>query len=404
MDFDLTPEQRDLQRLCRQFADEVIEPYVMENRDLEWEGTQAERFPTEVWKAADEVGLRYMNVPEKYGGDDFIPDVLTQAVILEELSTADQAIAVGFHQLWKGCKLLREYPPSVQEEWFSRIVEEPTFVMAHLHTEPRGASDRWLPYNEPEANLDTTAVQDGDEWVINGQKIFASNSYEADLYTISVNTNPSVGIMDGTSALIVPRDAPGLEIGQIHESMGHRFMGQAEVLLNDVRVPEEYLLIRDTALRELGKIFVGGRVKAAAPIIGTGRGAYEAALRYAQERVQGGVPIAQHQMVKNRLAEMAVELETARTIVWRAAEAADRGRQEANRLAILARIHAAEATFDIARNAMEIHGGAGVMRAQGVERYMRDAATSLHLHGTQDIHKLKLANIDLGEGDPGTHG
>jgi alkylation response protein AidB-like acyl-CoA dehydrogenase len=144
-------------------------------------------------------------------------------------------------------------------------------------------------------------------------------------------------------------------------------------------------------------------VKIAARILGTGRDAFGRAIEYAQDRVQGGVPIIEHQMVQNRVAEMATNLETARSMAWRAAAAADEGQPDANKLGIIARIHAADAVLETAEHAVEIHGGAGTMRAQGIERLMRDAVVNMHLHGTQDIHKIKLVNELTGEGDPGTH-
>lgn len=185
--------------------------------------------------------------------------------------------------------------------------------------------------------------------------------------------------------------------------MGHRFDSNAEMHFDDVWVPEDHLLIEDTALQDVGQYFTGGRMKIAARILGTGRRAFEMALEYAQDRVQGGKPIVEHQMVQNRIAEMSTGLETARSTIWRAAASADAGRDSANRLGIVARIHAAEAVLDTAENAVEIHVDAGLMRAQGVEKLMRDAVVNMHLHTTQDIHKIKLVNELTGKGDPDTH-
>lgn len=410
MSFDRTPEQRDMQKLCRDFAESEIKPYVREHRDLEWEGSQDERFPAGVWEVAHEVGLHLLNVPEKYGGEELEPGVFTQAVMLEELSTGDHSIANGISTNWKLATLLRQFPEHLQDEWFPKMVEDPFFAMAHALTEPKGASDRWLPYNEPNGNMNTTAEKvrasghAGDEWVINGTKQFITNGWEADIVFVYANTDPSEGMLDGTSGpFLVPRDAPGVEIDRVNETMGHRFDSNAEIHFNDVRVPDDHLLIENTALRDVGQYFTGGRVKIAARILGTGRAAFEMAMEYAQDRVQGGKPIVEHQMVQNRLADMSTALETARSMTWRAAAAADDGRDNANRLGITARIFSADATLEIAENAVEIHGGAGAMRAQGIEKLMRDAVVNMHLHGTQDIHKIKLVNELTGKGDPGTH-
>ena len=404
MDFGLTQEQRDIQRMCREFAEKEIEPYVREHLDVEWEGTPEERFPAEVYEVADEVGLRVIGVPSEYGGDDWHPDVVTEVLMVEELAAGDHGIASAMHVNWKLCNLLRQYPEHLQAEWFPRIVEDPTFMMTHCLTEPKGASDRWLPYNEPDGNMNTVAEKDGDEWVIDGTKQFVTNSYEANLYFVYANTDPSKGMLDGTSGpFLVPGDTPGVTVARENQTIGHRFNSNSEFHFDDVRVPEDHLLIRDTALRDVGQYFRGGRVKVAAGILGTARAASEAGLEYAQDRVQGGKPIVEHQMIQRRIAEMATQLETARTIVWRAAEAADAGRDDANELAIIAKLFAADACMEIAQHCVEIHGGAGSMRPQGVERLMRDAVTNLHLHGTQDVHQIKLVNAIVGEGDPGTH-
>lgn len=404
MVFDLTAEQRDMQKLCREFAEEEIKPYVKENRNLEWEGSQDERFPAEVWELAHEIGLHLLNVPREYGGEELDPGVLTQALMLEELATGDHSIANGISTNWKLATLLRQFPKRLQDEWFPKMVDDPYFAMAHALTEPKGASDRWLPYNEPEGNMNTTAEKDGDEWVINGTKQFITNGWEADIIFVYANSSPDEGMLDGTSGpFLVPTETDGVEINRVNETMGHRFDSNAEMYFNDVRVPKDHLLIEDTALRDVGQYFTGGRVKIAARILGTGRRAFEMALEYAQDRVQGGKPIVEHQMVQNRIAEMSTNLETARSTIWRAAASADAGRDNANRLGIVARLHAADAVLDIAEDAVEIHGGAGSMRAQGIEKLMRDAVVNMHLHGTQDIHKIKLVNELTGKGDPGTH-
>jgi alkylation response protein AidB-like acyl-CoA dehydrogenase len=402
MDFELTAEQEDLQRLCRRFAREEIDPHVREHAETEWAGDPEERFPVELWERFEEVGLRAMNVPERYGGDDFSPGVLTQCLLFEELATPDIAIITAISNNWKLPKLLKKLPESVQDEWFPRLLEDPSFSMAQALTEPRGASDRWLPHDDPDVTLDTTAERDGDEWIIDGTKRFITGGYHADLYFTYVNTDPSVGMLDGTSLFLVPRDRPGVEVVRENETVGHRWDCNGEIHFSSVRVPEEHLIFRDSALSDIGDVFEGFRTKTAAKILGAGRGALEEALEYAKSREQGGGPIVDHQIIKDRIAQMGVELESARSTIWRAAAAADAERNNATRLGIIARLHAADAAFDIARHAVEIHGGTGSMRAARVERYLRDATTSLHLFGTQDIHKLKLADAIAERSDPGT--
>jgi alkylation response protein AidB-like acyl-CoA dehydrogenase len=390
MDFDLTQEQRDLQRLCRQFAEQEIRPYVEEHRVTEWEGTQDDRFPYAVWDVAHENGLHLMTVPEEYGGEGFDPDVRTQAIMLEELATGDHSIANGISTNWKLATLLRQFPEPLQDEWLPKMVDDPYFAMAHALTEPRGASDRWLPYNEPDGNMNTTAVKDGDEWVINGTKQFVTNGWEADIIFTYANSDPEQGILDGTSGpFLVPRETPGVEVSRVNETVGHRFASNAEMHFDDVRVPDDHLLIEDTALRDVGTVFSGGRVKVAARILGTGRAAFEAAFEYAHERVQGGTEIINHQAIGHDFAEMAIELQSARALMWTAARAIEHGAYTPD-LGPKVKVQTAEVAFDVAKRSLEKFGGLGIMMDYPAQKYLRDTAQYFHAGCGQEVLKEEI--------------
>ena len=155
-------------------------------------------------QGADEVGIRTLGVPEEFGGVELDPgsEVRTFALISEEIARGDSGLADKLVQNWKVSVLLRNLAPRhLQEKWFKRLTEDPQFLLAHCLTEPRGASDRWLPYNVPEAAMQTRAVKKNGEWVINGRKQFISNGYDAGLYVVYANTNPKVGMLQGTSTL-----------------------------------------------------------------------------------------------------------------------------------------------------------------------------------------------------------
>src|SRR5688572_3445723 len=175
--------------------------------------TPEDRLPRSILEAADKIGIRTLGVPEEFGGVelDTASEVRTFALIAEEIARGDSGLADKLVQNWKVSVLLRNLAPRhLQETWFPRLVEDPQFLFAHCLTEPRGASDRWLPYNVPEAAMQTRAVKQGREWVINGRKQFISNGYDAGLFVVYANTNPNVGMMQGTSSFLVPRDTPGL--------------------------------------------------------------------------------------------------------------------------------------------------------------------------------------------------
>lgn len=390
----LSEEQRQIWRMCRKFMDEVVIPFVRENRDREWLAPPEGRVPWELLRAADELGLRTLGVPEKYGGIKLGAPAQTFAIIAEELARGDSGFADMVCQNWKVAVLLSACAPQhLQDEWFPRFMEDPTFLMAHALTEPRGASDRWLPYNVPESNMHTKATFKDGFWVLNGRKQFISNGYDAKLYVVYTNTNPKVGIMEGTSSFLVPRGTPGFTIGPVHEKMGSRFMNNAELVFDDCRVPEDHLLVKDVALKKAGVYFRPGKILQAAKALGVGVAAFEDTVKYVQQHVQGGRLLIKHQIVAAALADMAIKLETVRAFTRYAARALDEGADDADQLCLMAKVYSSEAVFDVSKRAMELHGGSGVMREMGIEKHFRDAAIFLHMDGTNDIHRFKITKL-----------
>ena len=180
----LSEEQRMMRQSCRDFVDEVVLPYIKQNWQREWSMVPEERLPASILEGADKIGIRTLGVPEEYGGIELEKgtEVATFALIAEEMARGDSGLADKLVQNWKVSVLLRQFAPKhLQEKWFKRLVAEPKFLMAHCLTEPRGASDRWLPYNVPEAAMQTRAAKVDGGWVINGRKQFISNGYDASL-------------------------------------------------------------------------------------------------------------------------------------------------------------------------------------------------------------------------------
>jgi len=262
--------------------------------------------------------------------------------------------------------------------------------LAHCLTEPRGASDRWLPYNVPEAAMQTRAVKQNGTWVINGRKQFISNGYDAGLYVVYANTNPKVGMLQGTSSFLVPRDTPGLTIARCNETLGCRFMNNGELVFEDMRVPEDHLLTENDALGRAGVYFQPGKIIQAAKNLGVGVRAFEVTADYVQNYVQGGRILIKHQAVALRLAEMATAIEATRALTARAAEAVDAKTPEADALCNMAKMFASEQILKVAHHAVELHGGNGMMLDFGVEKLLRDAAIFPHMDGTIDISKFKI--------------
>ena len=281
-------------------------------------------------------------------------------------------------------------PRHLQEKWFKRLVADPQFLLAHCLTEPRGASDRWLPYNVPEAAMQTRAVKDGDHWMINGRKQFISNGYDAGLYVVYANTNPKVGMLQGTSSFLVPRDTPGLTVARCNETLGCRFMNNGELVFEEMRVPADHLLVENDALGQAGIYFRPGKIIQASKNLGVGVRAFELTSDYVQNYVQGGRILIKHQAVALRLADMATRIEAVRALLDRAAQAVDDNAADADTLCNMVKVFASEEIMKVAQHAMELHGGNGVMLDFGVEKIFRDAAIFLHMDATADISKMKI--------------
>ena len=389
----LSEEQRLMRQSCRDFVDDVITPFIRSNWQREWDMNPQARLPPEILKRADEIGIRTLGVPEEFGGVELErnSEVRTFALISEEIARGDSGFADKLVQNWKVSVLLRNLAPHhLQEKWFARLINDPQFLLAHCLTEPRGASDRWLPYNVPEAAMQTRAMKKNGEWVINGRKQFISNGYDASLYVVYANTNPKLGMLQGTSSFLVPRDTPGLTVARCNETMGCRFMNNGELVFEDMRVPEDHLLAENDALGKAGVYFRPGKIIQAAKNLGVGVHAFEAAAEYVQNYVQGGRTLIKHQAVALRLADMATRIEAVRALLERAAQAVDDDAPDAETLCNMVKLFASEEILKVAQHCLELHGGNGVMLDFGVEKIFRDAAIFLHMDATVDISKLKI--------------
>ena len=390
---ELSEEQRLMRDTCRAYIDDVVSPFIAKNWQQEWSMVPEERMPPEILKAADEIGIRTLGVPEEYGGMQFDDgtEVQTFALIAEEIARGDAGMADKLVQNWKVSVLLRNLASKeLQQKWFTRLVEDPNFLMAHCLTEPRGASDRWLPYNVVQANMDTTAELKGGEWVLNGRKQFISNGYDASLYVVYANTNRQVGMLQGTSSFLVPRDTPGMTITRCNETMGCRYMNNGEIVFEDCRVPEDHLLSKDVAMGKAGVYFAPGKIIQASKNLGIGVAAFERTAEYVQNYVQGGQILIKHQAVASHLGDMATRVDAVRAFVRYAARAVDAKAADADKLCNMVKVFASENILEVAKHAMELHGGTGVMLEAGIEKLFRDAAVFLHMDATVDISHFKI--------------
>jgi len=378
---------------CRAFVDDFVSPFIRRNWQREWLMDPDARLPAEILREADRIGIRTLGVPEEFGGVQLDPatEVRSFAVIAEEIARGDSGLADKLVQNWKVSVLLRRFAPRhLQERWFARLTADAGFLLAHCLTEPRGASDRWLPYNVPEAAMHTRAVLEGEHWVINGRKQFISNGYDAGLFVVYANTDPGVGMLQGTSSFLVPRNTKGLTIARCNETIGCRFMNNGELVFENLRLPPDHLLVEGDALGKAGIYFRPGKIIQAAKNLGVGMAAYERTAEYVQSYVQGGRVLIKHQAVALRLADMATRLCAVRALVREAARAVDEGAAEADALCNMAKVFASEEIMRVAQHAMELHGGSGAMLDFGIEKLFRDASIFLHMDATADISRFKI--------------
>ena len=389
----LSEEQRMMRQSCRDFVDDVVLPFIKQNWQREWSMVPEDRLPLKILEEAEKIGIRTLGVPEEFGGVELEKgtEVKTFALVAEELARGDSGLADKMVQNWKVSVLLRQFAPRhLQEKWFKRLVAEPQFLMAHCLTEPRGASDRWLPYNVPEAAMHTKAVKTNGGWVINGRKQFISNGYDASLYVVYANTNPKVGMLQGTSSFLVPRETKGFSVARCNETLGCRFMNNGEMVFEDMALPKDHCLVENTALSRAGVYFRPGKIIQGSKNLGVAVRAFEETAKYVQDYVQGGRILIKHQATAIRLAEMATKICAVRGMLREASRAVDDNAPEAEMLCNMVKLYASEAVLEVCKHAMELHGGNGTMLDFGIEKLYRDASMFLHMDGTVDVTKFKI--------------
>jgi len=401
MDFTLTEEQQRWRAVARDFSENTIRPDAGRRDRLP---TAAERIPWDWIRAADELGIRTLGVPERFGGAG--ADVLTLCLVGEELAAGDLGFAVIMDQCWKMAHILSDaMTPAQQQRFIPPFVADPEATLAIAITEPGAGSDHQGYYDGPDIDFRTAAVRDGDSYVINGTKRYISNGCMAKLYFVVARTDPSKRLREGGSVFIVPADTPGFRAGFFHEKSSQRLATNGTFHFENCRVPAQNLLGGEGALARLrGEFMPGSKAEAAATALGVGRAAYEYALGYAKQRVQGGALIVEQQAVAMMLAQMAMKLDAARTQIWKAAWLADRKHPEARLLGLLAKVNASETAFEACRLASEVLGGAAIMHDHPIEKYLRDATSFLHSDGTNQLCLLRSARAIAAGGEASLFG
>ncbi|GAA0454690.1 acyl-CoA dehydrogenase family protein [Halococcus dombrowskii] len=375
MAFQLSGEHEAIRTAVREFAEEEIVPVAREH-------DESGEYPEELRQEAAEYDFVAPNIPEEYGGAGM--DALAGSIVTEEFWRADPGIGSAVGSAGFGSDMLIEYGSEwMKEEWLPEIAAGEA-VSASAISEPAHGSNV--------AGIETRAEQDGDEWVIDGNKTWITNGSVADVAIVMTKTDPGAG-HQGITAFLVPTHLDGFSAEKIDNKLGIRASDLAELRLDDVRVPEENVVGEvNEGFYQLMEFFASGRTSVAAQAVGAAQGALDAAREYATEREQFDQPISEFQAIRHKLAEMATNVDAARSLAYRAASAVESDADDAVRLASMAKLFASEHAVDVADEAIQVFGGAGYVTDHPAERYYRDARITKIYEGTSEIQKNIIAD------------
>lgn len=380
MYFKTTDSHEELRKKIRQFAEEEVKP-------IAFMLDQENKFPSEIVKRLSEMELMGIPYEKEYGGSGL--DVISYAIAVEELSRVDGGTGV----ILSAHTSLGTYPIAA----FGTEEQKQKYLVPLAKGEKLGA----FGLTEENAGSDaggteTTAVLDGDNYILNGEKIFITNGGEADIYVVFAVTTPDIGT-HGISAFIIEKGWDGFTFGKHYDKMGIRSSATAELIFNNVRVPKENLLGKEGEGFKIAMATLdGGRIGIASQALGIAQGAYENALEYSKERVQFGKPICQQQIIAFKLADMATKLRAARFLIYSAAELKE-NHEHYSMEAAMAKQYASDVCLEIVNDALQIFGGSGYLKGMEVERAYRDAKICTIYEGTNEIQRIVIAANIIGK-------
>ncbi|MDR2610669.1 MAG: acyl-CoA dehydrogenase [Clostridiales Family XIII bacterium] len=384
MDFQLTEEHDMIRDTVRDFAENRCGPGA-EERD------ENEEFPVDLWHEAAELGLSGITFPEDFGGAGM--DYISYAICVEELSRVDPSmgVTISAHSSL-GSNPINLFGTDEQKEKYLTPLATGEKLGAFGLTESMAGTDA--------SGTRTTAVLDGDEYVINGSKLFITNGYYADTYVITAQMDKEKG-NKGISMFIIEKDTPGFTFGKKEKKMGIRSSATYELIFENCRIPKENML------GEQGKGFKQalttldyGRIGIASQALGIAQGSYELALKYSKERTQFGKTLSEFQITQFKLADMEIKIDAARLLVYKAAWIADAHHTEGSgvtaadvsKSAAIAKTFASETANEVARQGVQILGGYGYTRDYAAERFMRDAKITEIYEGTSEAQRMVIAS------------
>jgi butyryl-CoA dehydrogenase len=373
VEYFLSDEQKELKRLARGIAEEKILPI---RAQLDKEGG----FPLEVMKQLDKAGFPTLLVPGEYGGSG--GGVFNMSLVVEELARIEAGVAVSYAATGLGLTPILVGGSEEQKKKYLTPVAEGGCYFAYGLTEADAGSDA--------GSMTTTAKKVGDEYILNGKKVFCTNAGVADVYTIFAKTDPDKGSR-GISAFIVEKDLEGFSFGKTEDKIGIRASVQKELIFEECRIPAKNLIGKEgmgfiIAMKTLDRTRPGIGAQA----LGIAQGAFELAFEYAQSRHQFGQPIGAFQSIQFMLADMATQIEAARALLYQTARMIDSGVKSVTKQSAMSKLYTSDVAMSVAVDAIQIFGGYGYMRDYPIEKYMRDAKITQIYEGTNQIQRLVI--------------
>ncbi len=379
MDFTINENQKMITDMIQQFGKQNITPFVRK-----WDDNQT--FPVEVFKKLGELGLMGVLVPTEYGGSGFSYTEYVTAI--EQLSILDPSVGLSMaaHNSLCTGHILQFGSEEQKKKWLPKLASA-EWIGAWGLTEHNTGSDA--------GGMSTTAVKDGDDWVLNGAKNFITHAISGDIAVVIVRTGVK-GNSRGMTAFVVEKGTPGFTSGKKEDKLGMRSSETAELVFDNCRVPEENILGNvGGGFVQAMKVLDGGRISIAALALGIAKGAYYASKQYAKEREQFGKPIAQFQAIAFKLADMATEIEASELLIYLAADKKNRGERMTLEGA-MAKYYSSEVAVKVANDAVQVLGGYGYTKDFPVERFYRDAKLCTIGEGTSEIQKLVISKQIIG--------
>lgn len=381
--FHTTEAHEALRKKVREWAEKEVKPIVLEKDrgpvEDAWMGEQVKQMGANGW-----LGIPY---PAEYGGAGL--DVLSYAIVVEELSRVDGGIGVicSAHTSL-GSYPIAEFGTEEQKKKYLVPLAKGEKLGAFGLTEPNAGSDA--------GGTETEYIDDGTNYILNGGKIFITNAPIADIYVVFAK-NPDIPGTRGISAFIVEKGEKGFEFGEHYDKLGIRTSSTAELVFNELVIPHDRLLGKEgEGFKIAMKTLDGGRIGIAAQALGIAQGAYEEALKYARTREQFGMPIGAQQHVSFMLVNMLTKLETARLLIYKAAER-KQNKEDYVTEAAMAKMYASDIALEVVNDALQIHGGAGFIKGIPVEKMYRDAKITTIYEGTNEIQRVVIASKILGK-------